>query len=371
MLSPLIETCKIRLGALPPAIVFLLEGKCFSFGGYGGAREPHSRPRGEGASTLSSMAVDHRPAVVWLVLLAAAATGYDSAPTTPLPRLPDEQGTVHAKHGSTVSLSLSSLLSSLPPVAVRSDALPLFASLCRQESRSEPALAPVRCLVAGQLNGGRGRAPGAANGAHSRSTARGSSLEEEVRRSGSCILGFGANDAGQLALGHDSSTRVPQMAEGVVAYKTSNSNTSDQGYRVGPPIAAISAGGYHTLLLDLDGSVFSVGENFRGQLGNGWHRLASMTPFLLRVDAKGEVLPPVRGVAAGTCHSIFVTTDGHVYTCGEGCDGRLGLTELDKSSCQGRPVQVSPFVGLSSRVLALIWPWKSILHGRYALSFFS
>lgn len=315
--------------------------------------------------------MDHRLAVVWLVLLAAAATGYDSAPTTPLPRLPDEQGTVHAKHGSTVSLSLSSLLSSLPPVAVRSDALPLFASLCRQESRSEPALAPVRCLVAGQLNGGRGRAPGATNGAHSRSTARGSSLEEEVRRSGSCILGFGANDAGQLALGHDSSTRVPQMAEGVVAYKTSNSNTSDQGYRVGPPIAAISAGGYHTLLLDLDGSVFSVGENFRGQLGNGWHRLASMTPFLLRVDAKGEVLPPVRGVAAGTCHSIFVTTDGHVYTCGEGCDGRLGLTELDKSSCQGRPVQVSPFVGLSSRVLALIWPWKSILHGRYALSFFS
>ena len=40
----------------------------------------------------------------------------------------------------------------------------------------------------------------------------------------------------------------------------------NEGVRVGAPIAAISAGGFHTLLLDLDGAVFAVGENFRGQV---------------------------------------------------------------------------------------------------------
>ena len=294
---------------------------------------------------LSAGAVEARLTILWLVLLTAPATApaTTSGPAAPPPARPPlapsahDQGASqkHQQHGSTASPT--PFLSSLPPVVAGAGAP--FSLLRRQGARMEPATAPMRCLVAGQLHGGRGQAPGT-NGARSRSSTRGSSLEEEVRRSGSCILGFGANDAGQLALGHDSSTRVPQMAEGAVAYTVSDAGAKAETIRVGPPIAAISAGGYHTLLLDLDGSVFSVGENFRGQLGNGWDRLASLTPFLLRLDANGHPLQPVRGVAAGTCHSIFVTTDGHVFTCGEGCDGRLGLTELDKSRCQGRPMQV-------------------------------
>ena len=224
-----------------------------------------------------------------------------------------------------------------------------------------PALAPVRCLVAGQIQGGRGQGAGSGeSAAHRPASARGSSLEEEVRRSGSCILGFGANDAGQLVLGHARSTRVPQLAEGVPSYKVpceegrrategtgahaaGAGRGANETVRVGPPVAAISAGGYHTVLLDLDGSVFAVGENFRGQLGNGFRRLASLQPELITHDAQGRRLPPVRGVAAGSAHSLFVTTDGFVYACGEGSDGRLGLAEVDSQKCKGRPQQIRAF----------------------------
>jgi hypothetical protein len=165
-----------------------------------------------------------------------------------------------------------------------------------------------------------------------------------VRRSGSCILGFGANDAGQLALGHDRSTRVPQLVEGVPAFLNTAPSAGNASAQVGPPIAAISAGGFHSLLLDLQGSVFSVGENFRGQQGTGWGALGSIIPQLLHLDADGQALPPVRGVAAGTSHSLLVTTDGLVFSFGEGCDGRLGLTKMDKSGCVARPKRVTTFL---------------------------
>jgi len=264
-------------------------------------------------------------ALLYLLLLSSAlAAGHDTQNA-------QQQHRQHSQQQGSApeqSASFPSFISSLPPVAARTESFPSMASphamTLRQEPLAAPAQAPMRCLVAGQIHGGRGQGTaGADGGAPPRANSRASSLEEEVRRSGSCILGFGANDAGQLALGHAASTRVPQLAEGVVTYSSADARGKNESVRVGPPIAAISAGGYHTLLLDLDGSVFSVGENFRGQLGNGWQGLASLNPVLVRNNSKCQPLAPVRGVAAGTCHSILVTTDGHVYTCGEGSDGRL------------------------------------------------
>ena len=279
---------------------------------------------------------------LWLVLVLgfALAAGHDaesgtSAAPPVASRQPQDQTTLAAG-------SVSSFLSSLPPVSHRTAALPALvhphARLRAPAVHAAPAMAPMRCLVAGQIHGGRGQGLGSDGGTRHRSSGRASSLVEEVRRSGSCILGFGANDAGQLVLGHDKSTRVPQLAEGLPSYvATAGANTS---VRVGPPVAAISAGGYHTLLLDLDGSAYAVGENFRGQLGNGCKGLASLNPVLIRIDATGAELPPVRGIAAGSSHSVLVTTDGYVYTCGEGAGGRLGIGKVEAlSGCQGLPKQ--------------------------------
>ena len=127
---------------------------------------------------------------------------------------------------SSSKASFSTFLSSLPPTTARS---PHEMLLRRDESR-EPTTAAMRCLVAGQSHGGRGK--GSDSSARTRGQVRGSSLEEEVRRNGSCMLGFGANDAGQRALGHCRSTRVPQLAEGAPCFVSNNtaaSSTLDGG----------------------------------------------------------------------------------------------------------------------------------------------
>ena len=150
--------------------------------------------------------------LLWLVLMfgwalaagPAALAGTIASPLPPRPSAapaPQEQG----QQPQGALHSVSSFLASLP-AAVRAGALHSHASphaMLRDAhaARGTPGMARMRCLVAGQIHGGRGQAPGSGDGgARPRSSARGSSLEEEVRRSGSCILGFGANDAGQLAL---------------------------------------------------------------------------------------------------------------------------------------------------------------------------
>ena len=153
----------------------------------------------------------------------AALAGTAASPLPPrpaaVPVAPGEQ----RKQPQDALQSVSSFLASLPPAAragaLQSHASPHAMLRDAHSAQGAPATARMRCLVAGQIHGVRGQAPGGGDsGGRPRSSARGSSLEEEVRRSGSCILGFGANDAGQLALGHDRSTRVPQLVEGVPAY---------------------------------------------------------------------------------------------------------------------------------------------------------
>ena len=183
------------------------------------------------------------------------------------------------------------------------------------------------------------------------------SIEDEIRRCGSSTFAFGAtplprrpqaarasllrgvsltrcawagaNDVGQLALGDCSARRVPCMVEGGAGYKDAEGVVS-----MGPPIAQVSAGGFHTILLDIQGSIFVCGENFRGQLGIGERaELSVVHPRPLAHGEGGRRLPSFAKVSAGTSHSLFLTPDGRVYACGEGAGGRLGLgDERDRAA---------------------------------------
>ena len=95
---------------------------------------------------------------------------------------------------------------------------------------------------------------------------------------------------------------------------------------------AVAAGGWHTLVLKADGSVWAWGSNFWGQLGNPAAGGFSAVP----VQVSG--LTDVVAIAAGFAHSLAVTRTGAVWAWGDNGYGKLGN---NSQSSSGVPVQVS------------------------------
>jgi len=129
------------------------------------------------------------------------------------------------------------------------------------------------------------------------------------------------------------------------------------GIRKKPPFAA---GDSHNLVVKSDGTVWSWGHNYAGQLGNG-RMTARRTP--------GQVLnlAGVVAVAAGQGHSLAVKSDGTLWAWGDNTVGQLGDgTTVLRST----PVQVSGLTGvvavaagkhqsLAVKSDGTLWTWGS------------
>ncbi|WP_373331530.1 RCC1 domain-containing protein [Salmonirosea aquatica] len=116
--------------------------------------------------------------------------------------------------------------------------------------------------------------------------------------------------------------------------------TTDKNSPVAVPgltgVRAVAAGGYHSLFLKEDGTVWATGFNGYGQLGDG-----------TTTDKNSPVAVPgltgVRAVAAGQNHSLFLKEDGTVWATGFNGNGQLGDgTTTDKNS----PVAVPGLTGV-------------------------
>jgi alpha-tubulin suppressor-like RCC1 family protein len=83
----------------------------------------------------------------------------------------------------------------------------------------------------------------------------------------------------------------------------------------------VVAGNYHTMILAEDGTVFACGLNFSGQLGlghtNKWNTFTAVAPL-----PKGKV---AKEVVAGGFHTMILAEDGTVFACGDNGNGQLGL----------------------------------------------
>ena len=87
----------------------------------------------------------------------------------------------------------------------------------------------------------------------------------------------------------------------------------------------MSAGGYHSLYLKIDGSLRAMGGNEYGQLGDGTNidRNASV-----QIESGG-----VSSVAAGYFHSIYLKSDGSLWAMGFNNSGQLGDgTTIDETA---------------------------------------
>lgn len=115
-------------------------------------------------------------------------------------------------------------------------------------------------------------------------------------------------------------------------------------------VIGVSAGNYHSLGLRSDGTVWAWGYNYYGQLGRG---TTSDSPVPVQVTKSDRTaLTGVTAIAAGGYHSLAVRTDGTVWAWGNNSYGQLGDGTFTNRT---RAVQVGGLSGSVTSVAAGIW----------------
>ncbi|CCI11565.1 unnamed protein product [Albugo candida] len=86
-------------------------------------------------------------------------------------------------------------------------------------------------------------------------------------------------------------------------------------------IKQISVGWHHCVCITLENKVLSWGKGSHGQLGIGLDDNVS-TPTSVLLDSVEHTT--ISGVACGSEHTLLLTCEGNVYSCGWGEHGNLG-----------------------------------------------
>ncbi|MDZ7814466.1 MAG: hypothetical protein U5N86_00215 [Planctomycetota bacterium] len=89
-------------------------------------------------------------------------------------------------------------------------------------------------------------------------------------------------------------------------------------------IVAISAGFKYNLALCEDGSLWTWGENYFGQIGNGkGEEVYSKEPLPVRVS-KPEGMGNVLAISTGWFHNLALCEDGSLWAWGNNSSGQIG-----------------------------------------------
>jgi len=116
------------------------------------------------------------------------------------------------------------------------------------------------------------------------------------------------------------------------------------GFGTGSGVISIKAGATHTIALKADGSVWTWGENYSGQLGDGTIPYEKKVPVKV-FNAGSRVI----AIAAGGNNSIALKADGSVWTWGRNDYGQVGN---GGSANQPTPIKIidvnSGVIGISA-----------------------
>ena len=118
------------------------------------------------------------------------------------------------------------------------------------------------------------------------------------------IFGCGANESGQLGLGHFNSSQYEVC----------------QIQNQPPNIVEFCCGGAHSLFLDADGKVFSVGNNELNQLGLGDDTNRNTLTQI-------QNIPPIQTISCVNNSSYLLDFDGNVWSFGDNENRQLGLED--------------------------------------------
>lgn len=97
---------------------------------------------------------------------------------------------------------------------------------------------------------------------------------------------------------------------------------------------AVSAGGYHALVVRSNGTVAAWGRNTEGQLGDGTF-VTRGYPVLV------ANLTNVRFVTAGVFHSLSILDDGAVRVWGDNSSGQLGTGDFTRATLPTQPIGIT------------------------------
>jgi hypothetical protein len=123
---------------------------------------------------------------------------------------------------------------------------------------------------------------------------------------------------------------------------------------------SVAAGAYHSLAVDLAGTVLAWGGNQNGQLGNG---------ELQDQYQPQPVLADAVAVAAGAFHSVALRSDGSVWTWGRNLEGQLGRLPTYEVYPKPEPVfGLPPIHGIAASAFATlaidekgqVWQWGQL-----------
>ena len=112
-----------------------------------------------------------------------------------------------------------------------------------------------------------------------------------------------------------------ELGDGTPVNTISSTNRPEQ--IVASNVTAIAAGNGFSLFLKSDGSLWATGDNNNGQLGDGTSgTFPNYTNSINRPEL--IVASNVTAIAAGSTHSLFLKSDGSLWAMGGNSSGQLG-----------------------------------------------
>ena len=187
------------------------------------------------------------------------------------------------------------------------------------------------------------------------------------------IWSFGKNDCGQLGTGNKTDFNVPQKLlniPSVVSVSCGDAHTlmitnddnlwswgrnsdgqlchGDTEDRSKPQqtsfsnISKISVGWEHSLFENNNGEIFSCGNNDSGACGLGHFNYPQIAPSLV-INAP----PNIVHFVCGSCQSLFLDSEGNVYSVGDNHNGSLGLGHNTNQNVLNKIINIPPIKTIS------------------------